>query len=503
MVLFRQRVFLNPGLEMATFNYLEAEQFSPPMVFSHDDMEGAFDFLSEPDIDMAPMIEERAVPCEEEESDWEEVEKTPSERSANIMWAYLKDIGQVSLLTPDEEFQIAKEIEEGDQKAKRILFDLGPAVEELLEIGRQLEEGVVSVVDVINNIEEMSHSEKNEEKYRKRTISFIERIKSLHDRKEAIATLLPGTPEPGRAWLFGDLERIGKEMEEILIDLRLTKKVLVRIAGRVARRMKVMDEGAASTVRQRMMQLREIDNQLQSVKNRLVQANLRFVINIARKYLNRGLSFPDLIQEGNLGLMKAAEKYDYRKGFKFSTYSGWWIRQSITRAIADHSRTIRVPVHVLETKNKLGRVTISLFHQLGRVPNLEEISTKSEIPLEKVRMIMKIPDGTISIDTLVGDDAYSTFGNFVPDVKTLSPFTEFVGVSLKEEVDKVLSTLTPKEEKVIRMRLGIGEKSDHTLEEVGEVFGLTRERIRQIEAKALKKLKLPSKRKMLESFVAE
>jgi len=247
------------------------------------------------------------------------------------------------------------------------------------------------------------------------------------------------------------------------------------------------------------MELSEIENGLKTVRNRLVQANLRLVINIAKKHLNRGLSFLDLIQEGNIGLMKAAEKYDYQKGYKFSTYSTWWIRQAITRALADYSRTIRVPVHVLESKNKISKATVTLFQELGQEPNLEEISQKAGLPLEKVRKIVQVSSGAVSIETPVGDDE-SKLGDFIADTKASSPFTEFVGISLKEEIDKVLSTLTPKEEKIIKMRLGIGEKTEFTLEEVGDVFGLTRERIRQIEAKALRKLQHPSRRKRLESF---
>jgi RNA polymerase primary sigma factor len=200
-----------------------------------------------------------------------------------------------------------------------------------------------------------------------------------------------------------------------------------------------------------------------------------------------------------MGLMKAAEKYDYQKGYKFSTYSTWWIRQSITRAIADYARTIRVPVHVLEARNKIGKVTISLFQELGREPNLEEISLKAGFPLEKIRKIMKATNGTVSIESPIGDDD-SKLSDFIADPKALSPFMELVGISLKEEIGQVLSTLTPREEKVIRMRLGIGEETDYTLEEVGDVFGLTRERIRQIQAKALRKLQHPSRQKRLESF---
>ncbi|MEI6153763.1 MAG: sigma-70 family RNA polymerase sigma factor, partial [Deltaproteobacteria bacterium] len=202
---------------------------------------------------------------------------------------------------------------------------------------------------------------------------------------------------------------------------------------------------------------------------------------------------------GNIGLMKAAEKYDYQKGYKFSTYSTWWIRQTITRAIADYSRTIRVPVHIHDITHKIGKVTITLFQKLGRKPNLEEISLKAGLPLEKVRKIMKVPNGTVSIETPIGDDD-STLGDLIADPKALSPFMELVDTSLREEISKVLSTLTTREEKVIRMRFGIGEKTDYTLEEVGNVFGLTRERIRQIENKALRKLQHPSRQKRLEIF---
>ncbi len=247
------------------------------------------------------------------------------------------------------------------------------------------------------------------------------------------------------------------------------------------------------------MELGEIENELKIVRNKLVQSNLRLVINIARRYQNRGLSFLDLIQEGNMGLMKAAEKYDYQKGYKFSTYSTWWIRQAITRAIADYGRTIRVPVHILESKNKINKATTALFQELGDSPNLEEISRKAGLPVEKVRKIMKVSGAPVSIETPIGDDE-SVLGDLIADPRASSPLKEFIDISLKEEIDSVLSTLTPREEKVVRMRLGIGETTDYTLEEVGDLFGLTRERIRQIEAKALKKLQHPQRRKRLQSF---
>ena len=480
--------------------YDEINDFSPQNIFSAEDIEDVFDFSSESDIDIAHTIQERVESREEESPGWGEPEKFPSDKDSNIIWSYLKDIGQVPLLTPDEEYQIATKIEETERKAKKILFDLGEAVNELHEVGRQLKEETVKVVDVINDIDEMNVTQKDEEKFKKKTISSINTIKNLHEKKEEIRKQLPGTDKQRSKELADELKRIEVKAEETLCNLRLNKKVLVGIARRVAGQMTFLDDGEARIVGQKMVQLSEIDDRLKIVKNRLVQANLRLVITISKKYLNRGLSFLDLIQEGNLGLMKAAEKYDYQKGYKFSTYSTWWIRQAITRAIADYARTIRVPVHVLESKNKIRKVTVSLFQELGREPSLEEISLKTGLALEKVRKISKVSEGTISIETPIGDDS-SKLGDFIADPKTSSPLKELEGVSLKEEIDKILSTLTPREEKVVRMRLGIGEKTDFTLEEVGEVFGLTRERIRQIEAKALRKLKHPSRRKVLESFL--
>ncbi len=483
-------------------DFLESEEnndFIARESFFSEDVEDAFDFLSESDTDIFDTIQMKGKSGEARKADGEDVERIPSETSDNITWAYLKDMGHVSLLTSDEENQIAKKIEEAEKKAKNILFDLPQAVKELLVIGQQLKEGAINIVDVINDIDEMNYTQKDEEKYKKKTISSIKTIKNLHEKKEGIKKILPETDKTEKKELTRDLQKIEAKTEEMLLDLKLNKKILVEIVRRIAEQLKFMNDGEATIVRRKLMKLSEIDNGLKGVRSRLVQANLRLVITIAKRYLNRGMSFLDLIQEGNMGLMKAAEKYDYQKGFKFSTYSTWWIRQAITRAIADCARTIRVPVHILETKNKINKATVLLFQELGKEPNLEEVALKSGLPLEKVRKIMKISNGPVSMETPIGDDE-SKLGDLIADPKASSPFTEFVGVSLKEEIDKVLSTLTPREEKVIRMRLGIGEKTDYTLEEVGDAFGLTRERIRQIEAKALRKLKHPARRKRLESF---
>ena len=342
---------------------------------------------------------------------------------------------------------------------------------------------------------------------------IVQKLKSLVMRIEKGEAELEeferrvGMPSKELAKTLKEMKGNATKAKAITKKLGVTAEELESAALGMAeakKRIKKVEEEAKLSVddlRATYKEIHEGERMAEKAKAELVEANLRLVVSIAKKYTNRGLQFLDLIQEGNIGLMKAVDKFEYKRGYKFSTYATWWIRQAITRAIADQARTIRIPVHMIETINKLIRTSRYLVQELGREPTPEEIAEKMELPLDKVRKVLKIAKEPISLETPIGEEEDSHLGDFIEDKGVISPSDAVISMNLAEQTRKVLATLTPREEKVLRMRFGIGERSDHTLEEVGQDFEVTRERIRQIEAKALRKLRHPSRSKRLKSFV--